>query len=164
MRHRARAVALAGLVVVGVGVLAACRPGEFGPASVAYTTDRTATAALEQRHLHVSRLTCSGRHAGHGGAHGGPPAPGETTVVSVDCRGETDDGLRIVVTGLVTGAVDGACVRGNLTAQVGGRQVFRVGGLGDCSATPGPVYRAPAGVGPAVTVTVTRTVRPVPGK
>ncbi|POX64036.1 hypothetical protein C3492_06480 [Streptomyces sp. Ru62] len=157
-------VAVAGLVVVGGGAVVACQPGGgLGSASVAYTTDQTATAALEHRHVNVSWLTCTGGYRDDG-ARGGTPAPSETTVVSVDCRGETDDGRKIVVAGLVTRAVDGACVRGDLTAEVDGRRVFRVSGLGNCSAPSGPAYRPPTGGRPTVTVTVTRTVLPVPGK
>jgi len=82
-------------------------------------------------------------------------------VVAVDCQGETRDRRRITVNGEVTRAVDGACVRGDLRARVGGRQVFHVSGLGDCGAAPGPAHRplyTPAVPRPAVTVTVTRTV------
>ncbi|WP_189984258.1 hypothetical protein [Streptomyces capoamus] len=164
IRCGARVLGVVG--VVGAGVVA-CQPGGLGSATVAYTTDRTATAALEHRHVNVSWLTCTGRQ-GDGGGRGASPAPSESTVVSVDCRGETDDGRKIVVTGVVTKAVDGACVRGDLTAEVGGRRVFHVDGLGDCSATPGPTYRPPTAGQPkpdvTVTVTVTRTVWPVPGK
>ncbi|MEV5143903.1 hypothetical protein AB0L14_05515 [Streptomyces sp. NPDC052727] len=164
IRRRSRVMAVAGLVVVGGGAVAACQPGGgLGSATVAYTTDQTATAALEHRHVNVSWLSCTGSY-GDDGARGGSPAPSETTVVSVDCQGETDDGRKIVVAGLVTKAVDGACVRGDLTAKVDGRQVFRVDGLGNCSATRGPTYRLPTGGQPTVTVTVTRTVWPVPGK
>ncbi|WP_234317307.1 hypothetical protein [Streptomyces sp. NRRL WC-3744] len=164
IRRRSRVVALAGLVVVGGGAVVACQPdGGLGSATVAYTTDQTATAALEHRHVNVSWLMCTGGYRDDG-ARGGSPAPSETTVVSVDCQGETDDRRKIVVAGVVTKAVDGACVRGDLTAKVDGRQVFRVDGLGNCSATPGPTYRPPTGGRPTVTVTVTRTVWPVPGK
>ncbi|MFJ7147770.1 hypothetical protein ACIQVT_06160 [Streptomyces sp. NPDC100445] len=151
-------MAAAGLVVLATAAAVACRPGGLGSATVAYTTDRTATAALERRHVNVAWLTCTGRD-GDGRTHGTSPTAG-TTVVSVDCQGRTGDGRDIAVTGQVTEVVDGACVRGDLTARVGDRQVFRVDGLGDCSAPPGPTYRPPT-VGrpePTVTVTVTRTV------
>jgi hypothetical protein len=155
---------VAGLVVLAAGAAVACQPGGLGSATVAYTTDRTATAALERRHVDVSWLTCTGGRD-DGGGKGGSPSPTESTVVSVDCRGETGDRRKIVVTGRVTKAVDGACVRGDLRAEVGGRQVFHVNGLGDCAARPGPTYRPPTGQPrPTVTVTVTRTVWPVPGK
>ncbi|WP_051790107.1 hypothetical protein [Streptomyces sp. NRRL S-1022] len=167
IRRGARAAAVVGFVGVGAGAVTACQPGGLGSATVAYTTDRTATAALEHRHVDVAWLTCTGRQ-GDDRTHGTSPAPSESTVVSVDCRGETHDGRKIVVTGLVTRAVDGACVRGDLTAEVGGRQVFHADGLGNCAATPGPTYRPPTGGQPkpdvTVTVTVTRTVWPVQGK
>ncbi|MBL1080788.1 hypothetical protein JK359_02165 [Streptomyces actinomycinicus] len=164
IRRGPRAVAVAGLVVVATGAAVACQPGGLGSATVAYTTDQTATAALERRHVNVAWLTCTGSYGGD--ARGKAPSPTETTVVKVDCQGETDDRRKIVVTGRVTKAVDGACVRGDLTAKVDGRQVFHVDGLGDCDAGPGPTYRppAPGGPNPTVTVTVTRTIWPVQGK
>ncbi|AYN41428.1 hypothetical protein D9753_23950 [Streptomyces dangxiongensis] len=152
-------MAVAGLVVLATGAAVACRPGGLGSMTVAYTTDRTATAALERRHVDVAWLTCTGSDGG-GRTHGTSSGPGEITVVSVDCQGRTGDGRKIAVTGQVTKVVDGACVRGDLTAKAGGRQVFHVDGLGDCAARPGPTYRPPT-VGrpqPAVTVTVTRTL------
>jgi hypothetical protein len=176
MRHGprgTRAVAVAGLVVAAGGVMVACRPGDLSTATAAYTTDTTATARLERQHVDVRWLTCTGGYR-TGGTADRNASPTETTVVSVDCRGETGDGRKITVTGKVTRAVDGACVRGDLTAEVGGRQVFHVRGLGDCDATPGPTYRPPTGgqPRPTVTVTVTQTVwceryptcRPVEGK
>ncbi|MER6032520.1 MULTISPECIES: hypothetical protein [unclassified Streptomyces] len=178
IRRRPRAVrgvAVAGLVVLGAGAVVACQPGDLSSASAAYTTDSTATAELKRRHVDVSWLTCTGDYGSRGGgASSGSPSPSESTVVTVDCQGRTKDGREITVKGKVTRAVDGACVRGDLTATVGGRQVFRVSGLGDCGATPGPTYRPPGGQGgqPTVTVTVTRTIwclddpgcRPVEGK
>ncbi|MER6067301.1 hypothetical protein ABT187_00265 [Streptomyces sp. NPDC001817] len=148
-------------MVVGAGaVVVACRPADLSPATVAYTTATTAKARLEQQHIEVSWLTCTGNDGG--GSTDRSPSPGASTVVSVDCRGETKDGRKITVTGKVTKAVDGACVRGDLTAEVGGRQVFHVSGLGDCGATTGPTYRPPTqrpgGGKPTVTVTVTRTI------
>ncbi|BCM66844.1 putative lipoprotein [Streptomyces sp. EAS-AB2608] len=165
IRRGQRAVAAAGLVGVVAGAAVACQPGGLGSATVAYTTDRTATAALERRNVDVRWLTCTGSHGGDRGGSSGP-SPSDTTLVTVDCQGETGDGRKIAVAGVVTKAVDGACVRGDLAAEVDGKQVFRVSGLGDCSGTPGPTYRPPTGgqPRPTVTVTVTRTVWPVPGK
>ncbi|GGW38091.1 lipoprotein [Streptomyces lucensis JCM 4490] len=153
-------MAVVGLVVTAGGAMAACRPGDLSSATAAYTTDTTATARLKREHVDVSWLTCTGDYGKGGGAAAGTPSPSETTVVSVDCRGETKDGRKITVTGRVTRAVEGACVRGDLTARVGGRQVFHVSGLGDCDARPRPTYRLPTGgqPRPTVTVTVTRTV------
>ncbi|MFE5400694.1 hypothetical protein ACFQ9Z_04695 [Streptomyces sp. NPDC056580] len=157
----ARRVSVAGLVLLGAGTVVACQPGDLSSASAAYTTDSTATAELKRRHVDVSWLTCTGDYGGKGGgASRSSPSPTESTVVSVDCQGQTKDGRKITVKGKVTRAVDGACVRGDLTGTVGGRQVFRVSGLGDCDATPGPTYRPPTQWGgqPTVTVTVTRTI------
>ncbi len=155
------------LVVSAVGGAVACDPGGLSTASVAYTTDRTATAELNRRHASVRWLTCTGNYGGDKAYTPGRPTPSAsaTTVVTVDCQGETKDGRKITVTGKVTRAVDGACVRGDLTAEVGGKEWFHVSGLGNCDATTGPTYRPPVThrptngqPGPTVTVTVTRTV------
>lgn len=161
MRIRPRgthAAVMAGLAVVAVGGLAACDPGGLSAASVAYTTDEAATAELQRRDTKVHWLTCTADY-GKGRASGG-----EQTVASVTCEGRTEDGRDIDVTGTVTRAVDGSCVRGDLRAEVGGKQLFRVSGLGDCkSATPSPLHPPPSGQPaepgrPTVTVTVTKTV------
>lgn len=174
----ARVTAVAGLAVLAVGGAVACEPGGLNTATVAYTTDRTATARLEREHVDVSWLSCTG---GDGGtATGRSPSSTASTIISVDCRGRTKDGKDITVKGRVTKAVDGACVRGDLLATVDGRERFHVNGLGDCAATPGPAYAPPATYrppsvprpAPTVTVTVTRTLwcqadpscRPVAGK
>ncbi|MCC5476168.1 hypothetical protein ACFV2N_27520 [Streptomyces sp. NPDC059680] len=157
-----RGLAVAGLAVGTGAAVVACQPDALSTASVAYTTGTTATARLKHQHVDVSWLTCTGDYGEGGGPAAKAPSASATTVVSVDCRGETKDGRKITVTGKVTKAVDGACVRGDLTARVGGRQVFRVSGLGDCGATHGPTYRPPTrqpgGGRPTVTVTVTRTL------
>jgi hypothetical protein len=142
-------------VVVVAGAAVGCDAAGLTAGSVAYTTDGVATDEIERRGVDVRWLTCT---AGYGGASG---AAGEETVASVECQGETGDGRDITVTGRVTRAVDGACVRGDLTAEVGAKQLFRVSGLGDCaSATPSPVRPPDSGRPgqPTVTVTVTRTV------
>ncbi|MFD7131742.1 hypothetical protein [Streptomyces sp. NPDC059894] len=163
--YRMRAVAVAGLAVVTVGGVAACEPGGLSATSVAYTTDETATAEIERRDVDVRWLTCTAEY-GDGGT-GGSGAETAVSVASVDCEGETGDGRDITVDGQVTRAVDGSCVRGDLRAVVGDKQLFRVAGLGDCaSATPSPVDppasaqpAQPAEPGrPTVTVTVTHTV------
>ncbi|WP_234539383.1 hypothetical protein [Streptomyces shenzhenensis] len=174
-----RVAAVAGLAVIAVGGVAACQPSGLNTATVAYTTDRTATVELERQHVDVSWLTCTGNSGSSGsstkttkttkGASGTnsanstkAPSADETGVVSVDCQGRTKDGRSITVTGRVTKAVSGACVRGNLVAKVGGKEWFRVTGLGNCDATPGPTYgtyRPPTyGQRPGPTVTVTKTI------
>ncbi|MFF4583988.1 hypothetical protein [Streptomyces sp. NPDC001388] len=136
------------VVPVAVGGAVACEPGGgVSSASVAYTTDQAATAEIERRDVDVRWLTCTGGT--------------EDRLVSVECQGETGDGRDVSVDGKVVRAVDGKCVRGDLRAVVGKKEVFRVSGLGDCgSATPSPVGpsgSARPGGQPTVTVTVTVT-------
>ncbi|MFI1567822.1 hypothetical protein ACH4ZX_33175 [Streptomyces sp. NPDC020490] len=167
-----RAAAVAGIVVAGVGGLVACDPGGLSSAAVAYTTDQTATKALERQKLDVQWLSCTANYGND--AKSSTPTASRTSVANVDCQGRTEDGREITVTGTVTRAVNGACVRGDLTAKVGGKVRFHVSGLGNCDATPSPVGNNPAGgqPGPTATVTVTRTIwcesdpqcRPVEGK
>ncbi|WP_191870930.1 hypothetical protein [Streptomyces filipinensis] len=159
-RRGVRILAVTGLVVGAGGAVVACQPTGLSSASAAYTTDTTATARLKQQRIDVDWLTCTGDYGRAEPAR--TPSPSESTVISVYCRGQTRDGRKITLTGKVTKAVDGACVRGDLTAKVGGRQVFHVDGLGDCDARPAPTYRPPTyrpgGGQPTVTVTVTRTL------
>ncbi|MEU1180496.1 hypothetical protein ABZ464_23100 [Streptomyces sp. NPDC005820] len=141
-------------VPVVVGGAVACEPGGgVSGMSVAYTTDQAATAEIERRDVDVRWLTCT--------------AERDDPLVSVDCQGETGDGKDITVAGKIVRAVDGKCVRGDLRADVGEKELFRVGGVGDCgTATPSPVEAPSTPPGPAgsarptvtVTVTVTRTV------
>ncbi|WP_367326283.1 hypothetical protein [Streptomyces sp. HUAS ZL42] len=173
----ARVAAVAGLAIVAVGGAVACEPGGLSSAAVAYTTDQTATKELERQHVDVRWLSCTANY-GNGKVYTpgkSSPSATEETVATVDCQGQTDDGKDITVTGKVTRAVDGACVRGDLTAKVDGKVLFHVNGLGDCNATPSPVNPPGNGggrPGPTVTVTVTKTIwcqgdpqcRPVEGK
>ncbi|MFR9799510.1 hypothetical protein ACL02U_26990 [Streptomyces sp. MS06] len=172
VRRRARAAAAAALAVLAAGTVAGCEPGGVSTAAVAFTTDQVATKELNRQHVGVRRLDCT---AGYG-SHGATPSAGQSSVATVDCRGRTDDGAAITVTGRVTRAVSGSCVRGELVGTVGGKELFHARGLGDCDGrTPSPVGAAPTGAQrgrPTVTVTVTRTVwcrtdahcRPVQGK
>lgn len=157
-----RGLAVGGLVAVAMAALVACEPGGLSVTTAAYTTDRTATTELQRQHLDVNWLNCDGSYGGDGNTGVGSTASG-STVVAVECRGETRDGRKITVDGKVTRAVSGACVRGDLTARAAGRQVFHVYGLGDCDATPTPVYSSSYSSSvtrqdPAPTVTVTRTI------
>ncbi|WP_189311185.1 hypothetical protein [Streptomyces brasiliensis] len=155
---------MAGLAVLTVGTVVACEPGGLGSATVAYTTDKTATAEFERRNVDVRWLSCTGTYGSKAYTPGKTPSPAETTAVSVDCQGQTTDNRKITVKGKITRAVDGACVRGDLTGRVGGKMWFHVSGLGNCDATPTPVYAPPVthrpsgGQRPAPTVTVTRTI------
>ncbi|MFD5516677.1 hypothetical protein [Streptomyces sp. NPDC127066] len=162
-RH-GRVLVAVGLGAAGVFAVTGCQPVDgLSTATVAYTTDQTATRELKRQHVDVSWLTCTARLGDAGKAYtpGRSPSPSENTVATVDCRGQTGDGRDITVKGKVTRAVNGACVRGDLRATVGGRQVFRVKGLGDCDAGPTPpVTHHPTNgqPDPTVTVTVTRTM------
>lgn len=151
-----RRIGLLAVAAVAAVCVVGCEPGGLSSMSVAYTTDQAATAEIQRRDVKVRWMTCTARYEDQDRAQ---------TLVSVDCRGETGDGRDIAVTGKVTRAVDGACVRGDLTAVVGRKQLFRVSGLGDCgSATPSPVTPSrgtphdSARPGPRPTVTVTVTV------
>ena len=152
--------------VVAVGGVAACEPGGVSSASVAFTTDRTVTRELERREAEVRWITCTASYGDKGSS------ASENAVASVECDGRTDDGKEITVDGKVTRVVNGACVRGELTAKVDGKQWFRVDGLGDCDATSAPPANRPPQQQPGPTVTVTRTIwcpddphcRPVEGK
>ncbi|MET8566863.1 hypothetical protein [Streptomyces sp. NPDC004783] len=168
-RPRGRRVVLAaGSAVVAVGGLAACDPGGLSSASVAYTTDQTVTRELDRRDADVRWLTCTASY----GDSGRTASAGESAVASVHCEGKTDGGADITVDGKVTRVVNGACVRGDLTAKVDGKRWFDVKGLGDCDATTPPPGEGPARDRPGPTVTVTRTIwcpgdphcRPVEGK
>lgn len=157
-----RLAAVTGIVAVAVGGAVACQPGDLSSAAVAYTTDQTATTQLQRQHVDVRWLSCTGTYGDGDKAatSAGTPAPSETTVVSVDCQGQTGDHKDITVKGQVTRAVDGKCVRGDLRATVGGKEVFHVSGLGNCNATPTPPvsYHPVTPGGPGPTVTVTKTI------
>ncbi|MGW0334092.1 hypothetical protein ACWD0J_19860 [Streptomyces sp. NPDC003011] len=148
-----RAMAVAGLTVVVAGATVACEPGGLNSATVAYTTDQTVTDELERRKAGVRWLTCTASYDDQV-----TPTASENAVAEVDCEGETDDGKDITVTGEVTRAVSGACVRGDLTAAIDGKEWFHVEGLGDCDARTTPPVNHPGQPGPTVTVTVTKTI------
>ncbi|MFD3624908.1 hypothetical protein [Streptomyces sp. NPDC058698] len=171
-RRRALAVTFAVTAIAGV---AACEGGGLGSAAVAFTTDKAVTDELNRRKADVRWLSCTASFGDKGDKDGkGGATPATDTVAAVDCQGETQDGKEITVTGRITHALNGSCVRGNITAKVGGKQVFRVDGLGDCDDKSPPRVGEPThrGPDPTVTVTVTTTVwceqypscRPVEGK
>jgi hypothetical protein len=144
-----------GGAVLAVGGVAACDPaGAVSSATIAYTTDQLVTKELNRQKADVSWLTCTASYDNGDRT----PSASVNTVATVDCKGKTRDGKDITVKGKVTRAVSGACVRGDLTATVGGRQWFHVQGLGDCTTTPTPPVNNPGQPGPTVTVTVTKTI------
>ncbi|MFE6972897.1 hypothetical protein [Streptomyces sp. NPDC057682] len=162
------AFALAAAAVAG---LTACEPGNgLNTASIAVTTDSTATRALEHEGVHVQWLSCTASTDGGDGGAGSPSTSAER-IASVDCNGRTKEGKDISVSGRVDREVEGRCVRGDMTAKAAGRTVFRASLLGNCSAPPST--RAPVGLigggsgggggggaRPTVTVTVTVTEHP----
>ncbi|MET9917054.1 hypothetical protein [Streptomyces sp. NPDC006435] len=151
---------LAGATVAG---LAACQPVDgLNSASIAVTTDRVGTSALERNGVDVQWLSCTaGVDRGRTGAS--PPAASARRTAEVDCTGKTDGGKDITLTGRVTQELGGRCVRGDLSAKEGGRSVFRADVLGNCDEAPttGVVNPPPpaggSGLRPTVTVTVTVT-------
>ncbi|WFB09654.1 hypothetical protein LRS74_23355 [Streptomyces sp. LX-29] len=132
LRHARRLLA-AGLTGVAVLAVTACEPEErrgLSAIGVAITTDKVATRALERGGIGVRWMTCTADLKGDQviGASSSPASE-----ASVDCRGETERGdAEIRVTGVVTHAREGRCVRGDLTAKVAGKQVFRANVIGEC--------------------------------
>ncbi len=164
IRHRGPAIGLA--AVAATFALVACEPGDgLNTAAVAITTDQKGTSELEERGVDVQWLTCT---ASYGEKSASTPSATVRNVASVDCVGETGDGQDISIKGQVTQEVNGTCVRGDLTATVGGNEVFRLNVLGNCQAntpTPpvnNPTTRPPDQPGATVTVTRTQTVYPNP--
>ncbi|MFF8911790.1 hypothetical protein ACF08M_00295 [Streptomyces sp. NPDC015032] len=167
-RIRARrflaASALAGAAAAGA---AACEPvGGLNSASIAVTTDRTGTSALERNGVDVQWLSCLA-DTGRGRTGGASPAASTRPIADVDCTGRTGSGQAITIDGEVTQELDGRCVRGDLTAKTGGKVVFRADVLGNCNAAPSnggwaanPPMGGGSGARPAVTVTVTVTESP----
>ncbi|MEU9557418.1 hypothetical protein [Streptomyces fumanus] len=161
-RRGRRAVLAAGLVGVAVGGAVACDPGGLNTGSVAFTTDQTVTRELNRQKADVRWLTCTASVDDDGAS----ASASERTVAEVHCEGQTDDGKDISVDGEVSRVVEGACVRGRITAKVDGKEWFTVDGLGNCDATPTPpVNNRPTDNGPTdngprptSTVTVTKTV------
>ncbi|MGW0655332.1 hypothetical protein ACWD4T_42315 [Streptomyces umbrinus] len=169
-----------GPVAVGVAVVAvfgavACEPGNgISAAAVAITTDQTGTRELEKQGVDVQWLSCTASYGDNGEKNGqtAGSSPAARSVASVDCVGEEQDGREITIKGKVTQEVNGTCVRGDLTAKVGGKEWFRVDVLGNCRAgTPGTVNpwtppvdhdTTPPPDRPGATVTVTRTVTEYP--
>ncbi|MEU8627910.1 hypothetical protein [Streptomyces sp. NPDC048669] len=160
-------ICLAGAVVAG---LTACDPVDgLNSASIAVTTDRTATRALEHEGVNVQWLSCTARTAGGGASAASRTGPSTAVsrVADVECNGRTKDGEDISLAGKVDREVKGQCVSGDMTAKAGGKTVFRATMLGNCDATPSPSEppRAPAGgsgggARPTATVTVTVTAYP----
>ncbi|QFR02538.1 hypothetical protein F9278_13890 [Streptomyces phaeolivaceus] len=137
--------------------MVACEGGGLNTGAVAFTTDQLGTEELERQGLDVQWLNCTASYDGDGKKSEGPSAS-VATVANVDCQGEDKEGRKITVTGKVTKEVNGRCVRGDLTAKVGGKEWFHVEGLGNCEAPASDRPGQPGQPGPTVTVTVTQTI------
>ncbi|WP_406419292.1 hypothetical protein OH809_28990 [Streptomyces sp. NBC_00873] len=167
--HRIPAVlCLVGTAVAGA---VACEPIDgLNSASVALTTDRTGTGALERKGVDVQWLNCTAEVEGGGTTPSSTsPSASVRQVAHVDCRGRTAGGKDVTLVGKVTREVNGLCVRGDLTGKVDGRTVLRADALGNCDAAPSTSrVTPPTGGGnggggrarPTVTVTVTVTGYP----
>ncbi|MET9472560.1 hypothetical protein ACFYWN_09495 [Streptomyces sp. NPDC002917] len=164
------------LVGAAVAGAVACEPIDgLNSASVALTTDRTGTGALERKGVDVRWLNCTAEVEGGGATRSSPsPSASVRQVAQVDCRGRTVGGKDITLAGKVTKEVNGACVRGDLTGRVGDRTVLRADALGNCDAAPSTGGVTPptgggaggsggGGGGARPTVTVTVTVTEYPG-
>jgi hypothetical protein len=178
--------------VVAVMGVVACEPGNgLSTAAVAITTDQAGTRELERQGVDVQWVSCTASY-GEGATAGNSPSKSKSkststsarSVATVDCVGEDKDGRDITIKGKVTQEVDGKCVRGDLTARVGGKEWFRVDVLGNCDAagpSTAPTTQTPPDddhgstppvdhnttpppeqPGPTVTVTVTKTVTEYP--
>ncbi|MET7789941.1 hypothetical protein [Streptomyces sp. 900116325] len=140
-------------------------------ASVALTTDRAGTGALEGKGVDVRWLNCTAEVEGVGATPSSPaPSASARQVAQVDCRGRTVGGKDITLAGKITKEVNGLCVRGDLTGRVGDRTVLQADGLGDCDAAPSTGGVTPptkggggGGGGARPTVTVTVTLIEYPG-
>ncbi|WNE96510.1 hypothetical protein PS467_14790 [Streptomyces luomodiensis] len=160
----------AALAVVAVGAAAVavtgCEPAEGGLSSVtiAITTDKVASHALERGGVGVRWMSCNAEFR-KGRTVGASPAresertrasdsPRETeraqeTDARVDCRGRTDSDKDIRVSGRVTYVRENHCVRGDLTGEVDGRKVFQANVIGECqgraldTASPRPTFSHP---------------------
>ncbi|WP_254643673.1 hypothetical protein [Streptomyces sp. BV286] len=162
-RARHRGPVMAAAATAAVFALVACEPGNgMSTAAVAITTDQAGTRELERQGVDVQWLTCTASYGEKGATVGASPSV--RSVAVVDCLGETGDGRDITIKGKVTQEVNGTCVRGDLTAEVGGKEWFRADVLGNCRAgTPPAGHRTtPPPPKPGATVTVTRTVTEYP--
>lgn len=160
-------ICLTGTVVAG---LSACDPvNGLNSASIAVTTDQTATRALEHEGVHVRWLSCTARTGGGAstGSRTGSSTPATSRIADVDCNGRTKEGEDISLDGKVDREVEGRCVSGDMTAKAAGKTVFRATMLGNCDAAPSssapprpPAGGSGGGARPTVTVTVTVTESP----
>ncbi|MFF3324385.1 hypothetical protein [Streptomyces sp. NPDC002889] len=166
MRRARRALAVTAAAGAALASVVACEPASadgLTSVGVAVTTDKTATSAFERLGIDVRWLSCTATIRGRGNPPGGAtgtPSPGGSA--AVDCRGETDAGGDIRITGKVTDERAGRCVRGDLTARIDGKIAFQATMLGNCdgAAAPTPTRSHRPTSAPRPTATGTVTPRP----
>lgn len=115
-------LAWATATVLSVGALAACNDvgDALTDAGVRVAVDKLGTVKLQHDGITIDGgITCR------------TPEDHIPDKVSVECTGRTDDDRKITIKGRVSHE-NGDCVRGDLSATVGTRQVFKVDLLGDC--------------------------------
>lgn len=138
-----RLLAVVAVTIGAVGLTVGCEPDDdrgLTAIGVAYTTDKVATEALERGRVDVRWMTCTGDAKGDEKAGASRPPVRE---VAVHCRGRAEKGeADIRVDGVVTYERKGACVKGDLTAKLDGRQVFRADVIGDCGGARKATRRA----------------------
>ncbi|MFT2014816.1 hypothetical protein ACMA1D_03045 [Streptomyces sp. 796.1] len=130
-RWRNTAIAL-GAAAVALSTLAACDDVEGGlrASTVAITTDKVGTRALERGGIDVQWLTCTAQLKRAKDGPTGKPKP--TGKSQVSCRGKTKGGQDLEITGTVTYVREDRCVRGSLVGTLANREVFRAGLIGEC--------------------------------
>lgn len=128
---------LLSVAAVGAAVaVTACEPtgGGISSVTVAITTDKVGTEALERGGVGVRWMSCNAEFKnGHtaGASPSGSERSGETDA-TVDCHGRTDNDKDIRIKGRVTYVRADHCVRGDVTGQVDGHKVFEAQVIGEC--------------------------------
>ncbi|MBB5933034.1 hypothetical protein [Streptomyces zagrosensis] len=137
-RWRHTVIAL-GALGTAVGTLAACDDVEGGlrATTVAVTTDKVGTRALERGGIDVQWLTCTAQikreDDGKGNDRSKAPRSRNEGRAQVSCRGETNGNQDLKIDGLVTYVREDRCVRGDLTGTLEGRVVFEADLIGECA-------------------------------
>ncbi|MEU3961241.1 hypothetical protein AB0F42_15650 [Streptomyces buecherae] len=132
-RWRHTAIAL-GAVGAALGTLAACDDVEGGlrASTVAVTTDKVGTRALERGGIDVQWLTCTAQMKREDNDASDKPRSRNTGRAQVSCRGKTEKSQDLEIHGTVTYVRKDRCVRGALTGKLAGRVVFEADLIGEC--------------------------------
>lgn len=132
-RWRHTAIAL-GAVGAALGTLAACDDVEGGlrASTVAVTTDKVGTRALERGGIDVQWLTCTAQLKREKDGPSGTPRSRRDGRSQVSCRGKTKGEKDLEISGTVTYVRKDRCVRGSLTGKLVNRVVFKADLIGEC--------------------------------